>query len=643
MRVQAVLLLDIIGIKRIVVVDDEYAAVTVEDLIGLCSDLDMETAGRLPHLQGIAFNSDQDIWASQLRAQWENLDPKQKSEVIEQARKSQVAASKDVGSSQTDDDAGGQPAENAVEPTGGAGGGLEAVCLTGDPRRNPVNDVRAADVLEHTLRDLCGHEFVTLSLAQWWHQSEKLLQSPDASSTLFLFDRDFRREGKSADEGLSLVQAVLARAVGYCGLLTHTVSINGEYQAWQELSAEHALDRDRFVVIAKARLAATPPDPYSFLRMLRLAALSGRCADIKKKAWQVFEDSLSEARSQMERLSVLDFDQIVLASSLREGVWEPDTLFRVFSLLMRREARERLHNDAKLSEAVATARRVSRLPAEARELFGAEQGCLGALGIQRFEAYETGEFLNRYHQPIDLGDMFEDNDGRRYLVLAQPCDLMVRSTGGLRGKRSYDNKDRRCVPLVEINTDVPQGADAKSRFVILPYYDEATGRPAYADLAKVHHVRLAVLDLCAFHADGLATIDLEAACPDVLLEPLKYRYEILRALFGRARDSHDGVRRRGFTAAEALAMVPQASTTERFRASVDNAVVRYGVKRVLRLRQPRAGAVLSAFALYYSRPAFEHDLMEQVREPEPPDEASDASDSTVVVPAGGSFPGEGAC
>ena len=70
---------------------------------------------------------------------------------------------------------------------------------------------------------------------------------------------------------------------------------------------------------------------------------------------------------------MLDFDQIVLASSRREGVWEPDTLFRVFGILIRQEAQTRLYQDADIPPAVAEARRISDIPEEGSRLRSAKR------------------------------------------------------------------------------------------------------------------------------------------------------------------------------------------------------------------------------------------------------------------------------
>ena len=248
--------------------------------------------------------------------------------------------------------------------------------------------------------------------------------------------------------------------------------------------------------------------------MLRLAALSGRYARVKCRAWSIFENSLSEAKKAMESLSVLDFDRMVFASSRKEGVWEPDTLFRVFGILMRREARSRLLKDGDIPDAVAAARRVSVAPEEIAKALEAGGDSNEALQIQRFEIYDAGDELNPFHTPIDLGDIFQFNsNGRHYILLAQPCDLMVRKDG----MRNYeDNRFGRTAAMVELVFDA---AEKRGNWGELPFYEEETGQFAFANFAKVYHVPLVVLDLCAVRSDGSAGIDVNAERPKLLIEP----------------------------------------------------------------------------------------------------------------------------
>ena len=418
-RGHAQALLTSIGVSRIIVIDDEYRELEVADLIGLCSVLSPERAAALPHLNDIDFRADREIWADSVRDRWRALSTAARESVLAQASAFQPVVPQPTDEGLTD-------------------------------REMGQVDTEVATSLEEILDELEGCEYVPLSLNQWRERRNVLLKDDRAENTVFLFDRDFTREDGTENEGIELIRQVQRANVGYCGLFSHTVTVEGEHSAWRQLTADHDLDQDAFIVIAKARLTSESPDYYQFLRMLRLVGLSGRYANVKSRTWCIFKESIAEAEAAVEGLPIPDFDRIVFGSSRREGVWEPDTLFRVFGILMRRAARRRLRQDEELFSHVSEARRISSVSEELAVALGEERASPDALRIQRFESYESTEELNQFHVPIDLGDIFEKiSTRRRYILLAQPCDLMVRGDG----KRSYDNKWGRTAAFVELVFD----------------------------------------------------------------------------------------------------------------------------------------------------------------------------------------------
>lgn len=566
-RNQAALLLRTLGVSRIVVVDDEYAP-DVEKLLGHCAVLDAERAAALPHLTQIDFRADAEIWKAAVRDAWETLTRQQRLDLLAQARAADVVPLL----------AGAGALPNAQEPV----------------------DTAAAQSLEQILTPIDDCEYVTLSLRDWRARAPEFLADQKAESTILLFDRDFHREdGGTQNDGPTLLRQVQLANVGYCGLISHTVPPGGEHDAWNALVAEYNLIPDRFVVIAKERLTTDSPDYYGFLGMLRLVALSKRYASVKSTAWTIFETSVAEASASLERLSILDFDRIIFESSRREGVWEPDTLFRVFGILMRCEARARLRENEDMSAALSAARPVSAMPQEVATALRNETASREALRIQRFETYDSAEQLNRYHVPIDLGDIFEhEANGHRYILLAQPCDLMVRSNG----KRSYDAKYRRTGTLVELVIT----QRAKDGWGELPYYNEETGEAAFANFAKAHQAQLSIVDLCATQGDGVARIDVDTAGPELLIASWKERYEGLRKYFRAAIQRYEELRARQVSDELKLLALPQLSATAVPKAMVNNSTLEYEFKRVLRLRQPWSGALLTAFTQYQARAAFEH-------------------------------------
>ncbi len=642
-RANASRLLDAIGIRRIVVVDDEYAreGASVEVLLGICVELAPGQASLLPGLGEVPFGNDYEVWSGMLREKWTSMEPRAQVEALRGAR----ALADVAGGALTDfeireeDNIGNEarkPAKNLVENA--AQDSVDGPGEVTDPAMNDLvpasspqeesvdrfldeprtaeeeilksdsgGDARAAIGLQELLADLPDCPLVTLSLGEWKRSQERYLGDSAASQeTLFLFDRDFCRENASPDEGLELVRKAQASGVAICGLVTHTVTLGGEQEAWDQLARDHDLDRDRFLVIAKQRLSMDGGEEhYSFLRMVRLVALSSRVASVKEAAWKIFEDSLTVAQEAMERVSVLDFDQIVLASSRREGVWEPETLFRVFSVFMRREARRRLHEDsnANIPAKILEARKVSSIPIEVETAIGAEPPCIEAIRVQRFELFESCELLNGHALPVDLGDIFEDGKGRLFILLSQPCDLMVRPNG----RRAYDSRCTRQVTLSELRIDVDP-RDVKASWAEISWYDEVTGAPAYVDFSRSHVVRLAVLDLCVLNTDGTASIDVQSECPIRLIEPWQKHYPRLKNLFNSALSRYRELETKSVTDEQKRLMLPVASLSAKFKVSVDGNFVKYDVRRVRRLNQPRAGALLTRIAQFSSRAAFEHDL-----------------------------------
>ena len=252
----------------------------------------------MPHLQHIDFGVPENIWTDRVRAAWSDLDTEQREESLVFAR-----ASSSTGGTTPD------------QPQGDVGGGI---------------DVGAARSLEDLLASMSDCEYMTLSLQQWRSRMDQILADERAATTMVLFDRDFHREENGSEhEGIELVRQAQTTAIGFCGLISHTVLLQAEYQAWKQLSEEHGLERDKFIVISKERLTNDQRDFYGFLGMLRLVALNERYGTIRTSLWKIFKESIDKTRESMDQLSVLDFDRMIFESSRVEGVWEPETLFRV--------------------------------------------------------------------------------------------------------------------------------------------------------------------------------------------------------------------------------------------------------------------------------------------------------------------------
>jgi hypothetical protein len=110
--------------------------------------------------------------------------------------------------------------------------------------------------------------------------------------------------------------------------------------------------------------------------------------------------------------------------------------------------------------------------------------------------------VNSALSPLANGDVFQLDDSedetrkqsRRFVLLGQPCDLMLRPNG-TRGLSE--------AMLVTLKQD--QGGGQREKVPLLPFLLD--GMRWKLDFSDIAHVRLAVLDLACFRHDGRVRLD----------------------------------------------------------------------------------------------------------------------------------------
>ncbi len=559
---------ELVGIKRVVSIDDEYGgAPSVDNIIGLCDSLleqhGLNAFSDIELLHDFPFDAQPDIWQQGLRRLWDGLVPADQ-ELLEQG-------------------------------------------LARKDNKSRVNDARDESYLDELMgqTSLKEIDFRKLLPTAWSKQRNALLQEAETLPTLFLFDIDLTHDGGTDVGGLRLLQETLAQSAEHqnaviCGLLTHKVSKAQEYVEWAEMANTHNIDRDRFVLISKEHLK---PDPLGFARMVRLTALNSQCDDLKKAAARVLRKAQVKALKRVDDISVYDFDHIVFELSNREGLWEPDTIFRLCGLFLRDEARKVSDGDKNLRNLAAHVRQISRVEAKPPK-----RQTSTTWDIQRLELYEPN--VNTYHLPIDLGDVFENIDTKKnYVLLAQSCDLAVRSDG-MRGSQLVE------VPLAEIIFQKPSSKEGARYFELeyfkLPTSPTASATSGWVDFRARHTVALVVLDFCVYNNDGSARLALADSCAKTIIPAWVEHYAYLRAGAEKSIDLYRTLNRRRGMSNHANLAIPKASYTDIFAGSVrttsSTGTLSYNCKRINRLCQPRASALLSQFANYLTRAAFDVDL-----------------------------------
>lgn len=555
-------LFELMGISRVVVVDDTYSASTnIEEILGSC--ISLANAGKLSIIQNISHfqeislpNNDNEILRKRLEPILANLnDGDRKSIAVQLADES-----------------------------------------------DEIDD--GEDLTRTMLEELLdGYEVLLLSLEEWNERKKELLSHEFADQTLFLFDQDMTGNGGRENEGVKII-ADLLRSNDLpdlrCGLLSHTVPADHEFDTWSFLVTEHdiELQKDRFAVVSKAHLKS---DLRAFAFRLKRVAIAPRCNALKKIVCEVIESAHEEAKQQLDSLNVYDFEQIVFQSSVVEGVWEPDTLIRIFNLFHRQAARKKAKVHQDLQQKAEEVRKVVTLPFKP-----ADAPKSTSCSIRRMELYEDGEYVNSYHSPIELGDIFQKTKGnRKFVLIGQPCDLMVRSNG---------KRDGLCeVVLAEITTK--KGNYPTSIFE-LPYFDPDTDDEVWIRFNNAKTVPLEILDLCVLQNDGVAKVGIEQSCPKELIPAWKSRFDILQ-------EKHNEIH---LCYANLIESKPTGNTKdllERYFLEDVPGIVKgsintrkketnYDLKRIGRVKEPLASTLLRHYAAYLARDAFDHDFTRQI-------------------------------
>ena len=228
--------------------------------------------------------------------------------------------------------------------------------------------------------------------------------------------------------------------------------------------------------------------------------------------------------------------------------------------------------------------------------------------IQRRELYEDAEHLNRYHLPLELGDIFlRPNGGAQFILLAQPCDLMLREDQ--KGERRPGATE---VMLARVVKDRP--GHPSDGYEELSYYDADTGESRYVDFRKAEAVKLCILDLCVYQIDGSATLVLGDTAPERIIPVWRMHYDALVKDFEKAIERYktllDALPKDASQARSVaqVMMVPSSSNQNLFKGKIAQNRISYDVRRIGRLNQPRAAALYNRFAQYSSRAAFEVDF-----------------------------------
>lgn len=531
------------GLKEVLSIDDMYGERFSEaDFRALFEALELDIAESvLGEDSGVDLHTDKEIRDEQLRKFWDRLPPDRQTSIIDELR---------AKSSSRDD-----------------------------------TDLIAKESLAQLF---ANQKFRGLSLRDWEEEKKTVLSTE--TPMLILVDEDFSKEGLGRTAGRAVVKEILQNSEPnkiMCGLVSHNYPPQNVHDAREQLCQEEGFDRSRFVLIPKA---LADDDLTGFASLIKLAVIAKPMDQLREKVTAILDDSLKQAKVHVSRISIYDMEEIVFQSSLKEGIWEPETLVRVFNLFLRMEARPRIFSNRELHEISAKIRQISEIKTKSPR-----QPAHKIWPIQHAEIFDEPEIVNGLRLPLAIGDIFE-RANRRYILIYPPCDLAVRSGGEREGGV------REAVIAEIVPNERKNGSWELRHFV--------QNKKLFVDFKRTHTVKLAVLDLCVYNEDGRAIMRLNQAAPVGMVPSWQKRYGLLQrdiqklvAIYNRIAPSlqqRDEVVRAIFKCSNEGVFIPWYDA--------DSSVLEFDFKRTHRLSQPRASLLLQKYADFLTREALDQEL-----------------------------------
>ena len=458
------------------------------------------------------------------------------------------------------------------------------------------------------LKDLIPKEKLReLSPADWEREKETITEEAvEGKCLLCLFDHNLQGAyGYTDNGGILFLEKMIGSRGNHpviCGLLTHTIKEGDEIARSSQFADEHGLRREDLLVLSKDRLRG----PMRFAHGLKMMSLNHARDFLTSRVREIAEEADKQANDELMQVDVYNFDYMVLRSSEKEGVWEAETLFRLFEVLRRAAFRNEAftpENRTALDDRIAQIRAIREVETW---VDGQEYPPNQRWGIRRLELYEDGDFINQAHLPLELGDIFEHGQSK-YILIGQPCDLVVRNNG---------QRAAEMVTLVKVT--MPPKESKEDVSFSLDYFISNSDEKAYVKFRSAYQISTDVLDLAVFNSDGQCRFDPSATLPSLLHTPWCNRFKAISNKFQHYRSRFDVLNQslEGTNLSNATREYLEKALTGRIsRSSLDisfdyeDGVFEFGLRRVGRYRQPGVAKLLSRYVAFLSRDAEEHDYV----------------------------------
>jgi hypothetical protein len=422
-----------------------------------------------------------------------------------------------------------------------------------------------------------GTNVQRLGLSSWPDVKEAVISA--GTNGVFLVDRERIRGNVRMQVGDEIVKELVERCPQETMVivLTHSVGPEGTEALRKTLARE--LD----IPIAKLGTVSKRPASGSLTNGIRAAvrvtSTQLTCSVVMNRIVAAMSKALDSTREALSHLPVLALDRAIFENSFTEGASEIDVLCRI--LLSRQRtaidadiagALDEVHSPLARMRKLRLLEKLPELPVENVELIRE---------WRRDEVFDIGERLNALRAPLVSGDVFlKDKTKRYYVLLGQPCDLMVRNNGHRSAEESA---------FVRLVTSYEPAKASEGRFFEVPAL-EGTARWAL-DFRDWYSVKLECLEWVSFNNEGRVFFSPTMGLPTGLLPGWEKRFESAQHKFSKGKQY-----------CLSIGNLPCSA------ALASDTTIEFPYRRVARLRSPRSEGAYAAFLSFQARSAFDHDF-----------------------------------
>ena len=479
------------------------------------------------------------------------------------------------------------------------------------PEEKDEDDLRTSQFfkLEELLKGGAA-EIIKMSFGAWSAAKDKLESD---HQSLYLIDFENKREGNGIGGAKVLEHLATLESSPFSIVFTHVCSLDQEQSKatafYAELEQQRPNGYRRFSVMSKKRLsnndelnaldsAIAPP--------LKRLAIGHTYKQIANVCLEGFRKGTAHALDQLDTMPISDMYRAIFERTWKEGASEVDVICRIMHVAQRKGMFEEIVQSTRTRvtnffPTLGSLRSVADLPIDEEESHTVAPYISELHNAEIFDS----DIINSMHLPLSCGDIFQKaNNGPQYILLAPPCDLMVRTETGIRNATEgvfvllkTRDVDETTESGTETETDTVTDKNSPSKKLSIGKNKD--GKVLFAEFYKPLSVSLASLDYCVWNEDGSVKFN--------RTNPPRKSGMLLEAWAKHLMIAIDNCKD-AFPLEYRAICFAAGPFDLRLQDQPPNGEIVFPLKRIGRLRSPYAEAVLNGYLNSLGRPAFEHPL-----------------------------------